>query len=390
MSNQIGNSGHPQVNSTAFAEADFTASKGHEGRTSSGQFQGRVVHLAPTALSIAEEMSEDADLDAEVESESFGEELRKLSERGGATDEDESIDDEDHSAADKFEGLTKPRVKSIVSDDKLHLFLSALREHQPKSQEDVLDQVKKYFADVTEQHEALDKAAKLLGGLDEKSDMASIVTKARDTLYLQQGPAIRAGLNIAADAEEYARSGLASTDELREFYRKSVLDFENVADLFGKIVKLYGKDKFKEALKFLIQAGGADMASLGPSVPLAHLKSVTDQLYDVEVLGNLHRSLDDLLGRIKNLFGEAENGDSFEVMGKILDLTQARWMTADSITKLAVDARVSGVEALIYFLTSLKEIVRLIPLKIYTTTENRGKLIDATQEALDQAIDRDQ
>ncbi len=151
-------------------------------------------------------------------------------------------------------------------------------------------------------------------------------------------------MNISTEIEEYARTGLANLDELREFYRKSVLKFENVADLFAQIVKLYGKDKFKEALTFLIKGRRQRTwpRRAPPSRSPSSRASPTSST-DVEVLGNLLRNLDELLEHMKKLFEEGDEKASFEVMSRILDLTQARWIAPESIHKLGATARVGGV-----------------------------------------------
>ncbi|HSI85656.1 MAG TPA: TyeA family type III secretion system gatekeeper subunit, partial [Candidatus Methylacidiphilales bacterium] len=50
-------------------------------------------------------------------------------------------------------------------------------------------------------------------------------------------------------------------------------------------------------------------------------------------------------------------------------------------------AHATSAEERIYFLTAMQEQLRLLPLKIYKAKENRDKLLETSQLALDQAIE---
>ena len=187
-----------------------------------------------------------------------------------------------------------------------------------------------------------------------------------------------------------ASSGFAPVDEIRDFYRKSILDFASVADLYEKIIKRFGKEKFQTSVEFLLRASGQDLESAGPSISKEQLRSVTDQLYDVEVLGNMHRNLSDLLDRTRELFKQGLHGEAFDLMSEILRLTGERWIRAEHFQQMLEKADIADLHASIYFLTALREQIRLIPLKVYPSTESRGKMLDAAQLALDGIVEKDE
>jgi type III secretion system TyeA family effector delivery regulator len=117
---------------------------------------------------------------------------------------------------------------------------------------------------------------------------------------------------------------------------------------------------------------------------------VTDQLYDVEVLGNMHRNLSDLLDRTRELFKQGLHAEAFDLMSEILRLTGERWISAEHFEQMLEKADIADLHASIYFLTALREQIRLIPLKVYPSTESRGKMLDAAQIALDGIVEKDE
>jgi hypothetical protein len=64
-------------------------------------------------------------------------------------------------------------------------------------------------------------------------------------------------------ARALASSGFAPVDEIRDFYRKSILDFASVADLYTKIIKRFGKEKFQTSVEFLLGLPGRTSSPQG-------------------------------------------------------------------------------------------------------------------------------
>lgn len=77
-------------------------------------------------------------------------------------------------------------------------------------------------------------------------------------------------------------------------------------------------------------------------------------------------------------------------MREILQMAAQRWTDPERIQKLATDAGFRDLGARIYFLTQLRERVRLMPLKLFISTEAREKLLESMQAALDQEIAREE
>jgi type III secretion protein W len=80
-----------------------------------------------------------------------------------------------------------------------------------------------------------------------------------------------------------------------------------------------------------------------------------------------------------------------ELVGGLLVLTEKNWLVRADIEALLKLLRVgNNLEAEIYVLRELTEIARAMPLKLFADLESRERLIDAIQEALDDAVDREE
>ena len=79
-----------------------------------------------------------------------------------------------------------------------------------------------------------------------------------------------------------------------------------------------------------------------------------------------------------------------KLVKRILELTHSRFVSANDISRLAELAKPETIQQKIYFLTQVKEVIRLLPEKMFPdyldANRNRENLIDAAKQAIDQAI----
>jgi type III secretion protein W len=78
------------------------------------------------------------------------------------------------------------------------------------------------------------------------------------------------------------------------------------------------------------------------------------------------------------------------LMGRLLELADQSWINSSQITAALKDLELRPVEAEIYLLRELADLVRAFPLKMFADLDRRERLIDAVQEALDDAIEREE
>jgi len=375
------------INTNAAAKSSFnTGGSDDSSDTSTGTYRGRRVLTVPNPLSMIEEAAEEVGMEAEERMD------RRLEERRGSHGHTESPKKSAMTSllTGESEAEAEAQAESILDREELEDYVRYLEDHRNSSEKEVLDEAERRFADVSDQYQAMAEAGTLLGDGEENAGLRQALDRAEANLLETSGPAVRAGLNIVEAALALASSGFAPVDEIRDFYRKSILDFASVADLYKKIIKRFGKEKFQTSVEFLLRASGQDLESAGPSISKEQLRSVTDQLYDVEVLGNMHRNLSDLLDRTRELFKQGLHAEAFDLMSEILRLTGERWIRAEDFQQMLEKAEIADLHASIYFLTALREQIRLIPLKVYPSTESRGKMLDAAQIALDGIVEKDE
>ena len=373
------------INTNAAAKSSFnTGGSDDSSDTSTGTYRGRRVLTVPNPLSMIEEAAEEVGMEAEERMD------RRLEERRASHGRTESPKKSAMTSLLTGESEADAQSESILDREELEDYVRYLEDHRNSSEKEVLDEAERRFADVSDQYQAMAEAGTLLGDGEENAGLRQALDRAEANLLETSGPAVRAGLNIVEAALALASSGFAPVDEIRDFYRKSILDFASVADLYAKIIQRFGKEKFQTSVEFLLRASGQDLESAGPSISKEQLRSVTDQLYDVEVLGNMHRNLSDLLDRTRELFKQGLHAEAFDLMSEILRLTGERWIRAEDFQQMLEKAEIADLHASIYFLTALREQIRLIPLKVYPSTESRGKMLDAAQIALDGIVEKDE
>lgn len=77
-------------------------------------------------------------------------------------------------------------------------------------------------------------------------------------------------------------------------------------------------------------------------------------------------------------------------MRELLEMTTQRWVDPERFIHMLTKIGVRDLEMRIYFLTQLRERVRLLPLKLFPQVETREKMLDALQQAMDKEIEREE
>ena len=76
---------------------------------------------------------------------------------------------------------------------------------------------------------------------------------------------------------------------------------------------------------------------------------------------------------------------SLKLLDTIIPLTN-EWIQPDLFQHLPAQFEIQSLAARIYFLTGLHRTVRLLPIKLYPDPDNRDKLLNEIQKALDETI----
>lgn len=342
--------------------------------TRAGVFLGQRALYSPYASSYLEEVAEEAGFFA---AEKFEKELAKRKSKELRRDQINVTQ-----MAEEFCDV----AKSLKSPEVLLKFMDLLKKMNNATADSILKELARLLEDVSDQFTALSFAEEVLEGEDQAEDLLQQVKEAKERLMKDAGPAVRAGLNITREALSASKEGIGEFQQLRDFYRDIILNHEGVKDAFKAIRDEYGEGGLEKAIAYLIKAAGSDLAAQGPSMEAAQLKAIIDNLYQVESLSGINKRIQELLARVVANFGILLKGGSETVMDTILTLAEAYRVKPDEFLNLAEKLGLKELLQKIYFLTGLNEQIRLIPFKLYDDPESREKLLNASQEALDEVI----
>lgn len=262
-----------------------------------------------------------------------------------------------------------------------------------EGQESAIRQAKHRFPDPSDAWAAL---AEVLADL-EKEEAASpgsvgeaVLSDVRAglaELEKESGPQIRAGIQGALAAAGF--SDLGSSDELRGFYRQTVCDFQTVNDVFTHVLEKYGDVGFDKAMDFLFHALGNDLATDVPSMETTHLEYVQSSLGQVRLLQSAHVLCEKLLHRWETVHASKASCTSLELLGDIVNLRNEKFIGSLQIDRIMAKARPSDIEHEVLFLQELLNTARSFPSKLFDGDQGRMKVIDAIQESVDKAIERE-
>ncbi len=282
------------------------------------------------------------------------------------------------------------KMPDLGGPEKLLKFVETLRRENRPTPQGLQEKAREFFQDVSHRFAALAFAREALSEEGGRPDLVEALSRAMAEMEAQSGPEIRAGVNVSLDARDFAQGGFSETGALRQFYRDTILPYEGLSPAFSSIMETWGEEDFPRAVAFLLKAAGTDIASQGPSVEPARLKRAMDDLYHLEVLGNLMGQCGDILSKMNREFGVGNSVSPRDLLAALLAMKDRTVADPDLVEKLADRVGAREPEARIYFLREFKELARQVPIKVFDGLESRERMLDALQEALDAAIEAEE
>lgn len=283
------------------------------------------------------------------------------------------------------------KLPELEKNKRLSAFVEDLRKHSRNySQEQFRQAARQFSDDETLQYVALLSAQQQLmeGGASE--DQLQTLNQAIHQLHRQEGPAIRAGLNISAVAAEHAqKTDLGDTQSLRTLYRDSVLDYQGLSQAYQKMTESHPAKSFPKTVRFILAALSADLSAAEHSVDKTRLQAVVKDIQQLRLLGGLHDNCTMLLDKMTALYNE-KTGSAESFMRALVDIVDTSWYNSSRIRKLPLDLHVKALDAQIYFMREFKQMVKGIPMKFYASDYGRrDKFVANIQEAMDTIVDEE-
>ena len=304
------------------------------------------------------------------------------------TIEEEDLKEDKHQDADDIKhvqqvmGKLEDMHKSI-----LDRVLQIMMRMRAADASELRNQIREQLPEPAHQYAALLALVAKLHEQDAPAVQIQAAKTALQQLKQEYGSAIRAALNIAEVVTEFTGAQLGDVQTLRNTYRDTVLDHQDLAQTFGKLIDQYGDAELPQAIQYLVKALGADLAADGASIDRNKLNAVLNDLYRLEVLTGLLEDCDMLVMRNR---GPDILCRGSELLKEVLDLQKNQWLRADLIAPLLAKLGLRKVTGEINFLREFKELARMIPLKAYAEPEQRSRLLDTIQQAMDTAIEREE
>lgn len=281
-------------------------------------------------------------------------------------------------------------------EDKLRQFVEALtrnaergdRRDDESSANGVRDEARARFANPTERFLALSYALHEVSRAPGHEALAGDVRAAIEDLHDDYGGHIRADLNTIGVAAKFGRGNAAEIEKFQAGYRDAVLGAENLAGMLRGTLERFGEADYRAAVGSMIHALGADLAAAqGPSASAQRLNAVVQELYQMEVLGTLLDGCQLLSRRLDAAHGlQVKPG---ALMQDVVAASGERWTAAPRFAGIADRHGATGVAPRIMFLNGIKTLVRDLPPKVFPDAEARFNAVGAVQEALDEAIARE-
>ena len=338
----------------------------------SGSFMGHAATVVSNPMSLladaAEELTFSVDTTDEFE----------LSER---EEEDKAL----RSQQERVE-LYKEMMHQAGKSEELNQLANQLQNAKTKS--DAMRQVRERFPDPSDAYAALDYALEEMEQKGASTESLQAVRDARDELLTEEGPAVRAGIQAMLSAQDYA--GLDDGNALRGLYRQAVCDFSSVNEMFDHILNKYGQDKFDQAVSFLTRTLGSDLSADVPSMEKPHLESVNANLGMLRLLQSAHAQSGRVMDRWQNVHGVTNCPfDARGLLGKVLSMRGENFLNAGHFERIATEARPPDIEREVLFLQELMQMVRSLPSLLFDGHAGHMKVLDAVQDAVDNAIERE-
>jgi type III secretion protein W len=255
--------------------------------------------------------------------------------------------------------------------------------------EAIIRKVRERFGEPSHAFAALDLAQRQFReeGRDRRAEQ---VAAARDRFEAENGPAIRAGLNVSVAAFDVAEGDREAAQGLRDMYRDAAFSSPGPAGLYRGVTARFGTEDFARHIRFLTRAVGDDLGAVGPSADPVRLHELVRDLSTLRVLDTVHERCAQLAERVARQAGVPIAVT--DVMQRLLPLTEEAIAGPSKLSVLPAQIGIPAerIEAQILFMREAREVMAMLPPALFRDTDARFALLRGVQEALDMLIEREE
>jgi type III secretion protein W len=258
-----------------------------------------------------------------------------------------------------------------------------------RSAEAALSKVREWAGgDPSETWAFLKQAAEKLQN-DAPQAALTAISEAIAQLEKEAGPRIQTGILGAVEGMQHPELGSATLQG--DNYRQVACTFYDQPEaMFNFILEKYGMENFEAGLDFLFRTLANDLATDAPSHGKTHLEAVGQSLGNARILNSAHTLSARFLDRWETVHGVKDCAlTPMQFLQELLHLKQDRYLSANSFQTLMQSSRAPDIEHEVLFAQELLGTARNFSPLFFDGVENRAKFIDAVQEAVDNAITRE-
>ena len=243
-----------------------------------------------------------------------------------------------------------------------------------------LEELARGSGDPSHQFAMLEVLEAALG--DGDGELRDLLGAARERLVKEKGPELSAGINLAREVNARATTP-EEMQSLRDMYRGEVIGFTTPQDCFRSLVASRGMAGLSAAIEFLLAGCGADLQSPSPSRMPEELRRIMLDLQCVQVLRTVCDKLSALVARMATQFGETCRFGGEAMTGKVLDFTERPFVSSRDIAGFVTESGIAKLLSQMDFCRELIGVFRQLSSRLFTSEDDRLRLVDATQEHLD-------
>ena len=243
-----------------------------------------------------------------------------------------------------------------------------------------LEELARGSGDPSHQFAMLEVLEAALG--DGDGELRDLRGAARERLVKEKGPELSAGINLAREVNARATTP-EEMQSLRDMYRGEVIGFTTPQDCFRSLVASRGMAGLSAAIEFLLAGCGADLQSPSPSRMPEELRRIMLDLQCVQVLRTVCDKLSALVARMATQFGETCRFGGEAMTGKVLDFTERPFVSSRDIAGFVTESGIAKLLSQMDFCRELIGVFRQLSSRLFTSEDDRLRLVDATQEHLD-------